>query len=189
MRIFIASAMRRQDGGTRQMTLSIRNHLREEYGEDSVYLACHEYPSPTNCQPPRAAFEESQEHIRQADAFVLFSPEGAASPGALVELGLALAWGKPVLALVPTTDALPYFLWLGTKTMTHLITEKKGVPGFWGAGETYFRFIKAFIELRVLGLAADGPTSEEAHAQLDERSLPLFGPEADPYSEYYVKRD
>jgi len=186
--------MGRQDSGTRQLTLSIRNHLLDEYGEESVYLALQ--ADPNSCQPPRKAFEQNQQQLREADVVVLFSPEGPVTPGALVELGLALAWDKPVLALVASAEALPAFLRMGTKTMTHLLAEHpKGIPGFWGAGETYFRFIKAFIELRVLGLAEDGPTSE-AHAQLDGRlpdgspelSPPLFGPEADPYSEYYVRR-
>ncbi len=168
MKIFIASAMGRQDAGTRAMCLSIRSHLRDEYGEDSVYLACDEHPTPTSCYPPREAFDESLSQIRQADVFVLFSPEGPASSGALVEVGLALALGKPILALVSSTEALPYFLWLGTETMTHLLTvHTQGVPMFWDAGETYFRFIRMFIELRVQGLAGDGPQREARPSNLD----------------------
>ena len=168
MRVFIAASMKEPDSGTRELALEIRKRLVERYGEGSVYLACHEHPTPEDYERPRDALEESEREIRGADGLVLLSPNGMPW-GTLVEVGMALALGKPILALVLSGRRLPYFLREGARGFTILTAPTPESIAEWGAVEVYFRRIRAFIDLRCTKPVDDELTDEEARAQLESR--------------------
>lgn len=157
VRIFIATTM--QDSWTRDVALDVRELLEKHFGEGSVYLAAYEYPSPGRFLRPEEAYEESAQQIQHADAFVFFSPRGEAH-GSLVELGLALAWGKPVLALVPGREHLPYLLQGDRPLRGVLVTPTQGAVDQWGFPGTYFRYIRSFMEL----VSRDQPAPGEQRA-------------------------
>lgn len=162
MRIFVASPMEPQPH-YRLASFEMNRLLLEAYGENSVFMACLVYPNPKRCLPPRAAFDASALQIREADYFVLFSPEGPPF-GSLIEVGLALAWEKPVLGIFSHAQHLPYILRHGTNTMTHILCPR-GVSAE-ELGKTCFGFIRAFIDVHRL---SDGLTPEEARQQLEGR--------------------
>lgn len=170
MKIFIASAIARHGFEDRVVLLSTLNLLAREYGKNSVYLARGIY------QEPEKVFAESKRQVREADVFILFSPEGPATAGVLVELGLALALDKPALALIGKADGLPFFLRRDTGTLTVLLCGDVpgGIPFSRGPKDSYFRVIKAYIENKAFA------PPDDAQSLIEES---YDGPDEDCYTE------
>lgn len=127
MKIFVATAMERQASHELETMQRLRAYLVEAYGAESVFLACVDYPTPESYLPPRASYDVVADWIVRAHLFVLYFPQKVYS-GALVELGMALAWGKPVLVFTPSAETLPYMLREGARQVTVVKSARHDWP-------------------------------------------------------------
>lgn len=94
-----------------------QEHLREveafveaaeaEFGP--CFYAAREFPDPEDYPPPEETLNLIRDAVRESGLFVLYYPEKVAS-GAIVELGMATAFGKPSVCYTRDTENLTYFL-------------------------------------------------------------------------------
>jgi len=142
MKIFLATALEQQALNERRLVFELRERLDEKYGSSATFLAAYEFPTPDKYLAPRASLDLVVDLLEQTDVFVLYFPHKVFS-GALLELGWALALGKPCLALTATTEILPYMLRGGADGLvTALIPNEAGVS-------RYFEAICDFINQNV----------------------------------------
>lgn len=156
MKIFLATALEKQQPDELQLVLTLRTLLNQEYGEDTVFLAAHEYPTPDTYLPPRESLDVVLEVLRAADVFVLYFPRKVFS-GALMELAWALAWEKPTLVLTESSENLPYMVREGAPGM-EIAAIANGHAISVSEATTYFQAVREFTDVACALRSARGST-------------------------------
>ena len=143
MEIFLATALENQNPSELEEMKALRLLLDAEYGEGSTFLAAYEFPTPDRYLPPAESLSLVLDKLQRARFMVLYFPRKVAS-SAILELGYALSWGKPVLAFTESPSQLPYMVRDGAPGMT--ISAAVKYPDVETAAKSYFERIQSFVE-------------------------------------------
>lgn len=142
MQIFLATAMEHQATIELETMLNLVRLLDREYGQGATFLAAQAFPTPDTYLEPRASLEYVVKILRVSDVVVLYYPKRVVS-GALVELGYALAWELPTLAMTESLQNLPYMCRGGSENLEAAVVKAELDPAV--DAETYFGLIRGFI--------------------------------------------
>ncbi len=112
--VFIAAPMSafRDDAeysANRDQVLQLIEHIKTTHHVERVYYAGLQATSSAEFLDPARSLQRDMDALRGADVFVMLYPERIAS-SVLVEIGYAMALGKPCVILARDVRDLPYLL-------------------------------------------------------------------------------